>query len=213
MYENLESFFNKQEQIKTSSKKGTACLVLVIIFGLLYGAATFFGFVKLSQIERAQEKMQQDISEQEAVQKQLVEVVSPKVEKVYIFDLERTLRGLRIEQLNQEFEAKINILNDEVSTAQNKISSLKETKEKDDFSEVYMKSLKFKRDTMIQAYNRTIEHLTEDINRIIAEVAKEKGASVVFDKRVIASQNENVEDLTDEVVKRIQLKRPQILDE
>ena len=47
------------------------------------------------------------------------------LQNVYIYDLEETLRGVRLDEFNREFEAKINILNDEVSTAQSKISSLK----------------------------------------------------------------------------------------
>ena len=136
-----------------------------------------------------------------------------QLKKVYVYDLEETLRSVQLDSLNREFEAKINILNDEVSTAQKKIASLKETKDKDNFSDVYLKSLKLKRDTMLQEYNRTLENLTAEINQIISEIATEKGASVIFDKRIISSETENVEDVTPELIKRVKLTRPKILDE
>lgn len=133
--------------------------------------------------------------------------------KAYVYDLEQTLRGIKLDELNREFEAKINILSDEVASAKKKIASLNESKDKDDFSEVYLKSLKLKRDSMIKEYNKTLENLTEEINKTVSQIADEKGASVVLDKRVVVSQNKNVEDITAEVIKRVNLPRPQILDE
>lgn len=133
--------------------------------------------------------------------------------KVYVYDLEQTLRGVRLDELNREFETKINILSDEVASAQEKIASLKESKDKDNFSDVYLKSLKLKRDSMIREYNKTLENLTAEINKMVSQIADEKGASVVLDKRIVASQTQNVEDITDEVIKRVKLPRPQILDE
>lgn len=136
-----------------------------------------------------------------------------KSRKVYVYDLERTLREVRLDDLNREFEAKINVLSAEVSSAQKKIDSLKKSKVKDDFSDVYLKSLKMKRDTMLQEYSRTLESLTSEINSAITAIAKEKGAVIIFDKRIISSQSENVVDVTDEVINRVRLSRPKILDE
>ena len=90
---------------------------------------------------------------------------------------------------------------------------MREGKDKDNFSEVYLKSLKLKRDTMVREYGRTIENITMEINKTITQIAIEKDALVVLDKRVVASQTENVEDLTDEVIKRINFQRPRVLDE
>lgn len=91
-----------------------------------------------------------------------------------MFDLEKALLKLNIADINKEFEAKIKVLNDEVSTAQKKIASLKETKDKDTFSDMYLQSLKLKRDTMLQEYTNTLESLTEEINQTVANVGIEK---------------------------------------
>ena len=177
-------------------------LPVVIVLGIVIGAQQ----KQIFDLQQAQEafksNLQQDIKQNAA-----------QIKKVYVYNLEETLRGVNLEGMNREFEAKLNVLNDEVSTAQKKISSLKETKDKDDFSDVYLKSLKLKRDTMMQEYNRSLEDLTEQVNLAVTEIAKEKGASVIFDIRAVASLTDNVEDVTGEVIKRIKLSRPKVLDE
>ena len=135
-----------------------------------------------------------------------------KLQNVYIYDLEEILKGLKVDDLNREFEAKINILNDEVSSAQEKIASMKDGKVKDDFADVYLKSLKFKRDNMIQEYTKSIQNITESINAGLVKYAKQKGITVVFDKRAVAAQTSSVIDVTPELVEKISLNRPAILD-
>lgn len=181
------------------SKNGIALwLVTVMVFAAAIGVL---------------QKQIYDLKQEQLSFKQEQNQNTAELKKIYVYDLEETLRGLKLDSMNREFEAKINILNDEVSAAQQKIASLKETKDKDDFSDVYLKSLKLKRDTMLQEYNRTIENLTEDINRTVTEIATEKGASAVFDMRAVATRTDNVEDVTGEVIKRVKLVRPKILDE
>ncbi len=176
-------------------------------FGVILGGIVLSGIIAYQQVEIMQ--LQQAQSDLQSELKQ----TAAQLKKVYVYDLEETLRSLKLDDLNREFEAKINILNDEVSGAQKKIASLKETKDKDNFSDVYLKSLKLKRDTMLQEYNRTLENLTEEINKAVSEIATEKGASIIFDKRIISSETENVEDITQELIKRVNLTRPKILDE
>lgn len=132
---------------------------------------------------------------------------------VYVYDLEKTLNGVKLNDINREFEAKINILNEEVSSAQDKISSLKDAEVKDNFADVYLKSLKLKRDTMIQEYSRTLQNLTDEINEKMTELANEKGAAIILDTNLVAAQTPLVIDVTDEIIKRINFTRPRILDE
>lgn len=132
---------------------------------------------------------------------------------VYVYDLEQVLKGVKLDDLNREFEAKISILNDEVMSAQDQISSLKDSKVKDNFSDVYLKSLKLKRDTMMQEYTRAIQNITNEINVKVTELAEERNAVVVFDKHFITVSTPNVVDLTEDLVKRIQISRPRVLDE
>jgi hypothetical protein len=124
--------------------------------------------------------------------------------KVYVYDLQDTLRGLRIDELNAEFEAKINILNHEVLTAQNKISSLKDANIQADFSDVYLNSLKNKRDTMIKEYNDTLQEITDRINQNLVQIAHEKNTPTIFNKQTIGAFTPDVIDITAEIVQRIQ---------
>jgi Skp family chaperone for outer membrane proteins len=66
---------------------------------------------------------------------------------------------------------------------------------------------------MIQEYNRTLEDLTEQINQAVTQIAKEKHALVILDLRAVASLTENVEDVTNEVIKKVKLMRPKAMDE
>lgn len=199
---NMKNEETKKYLNYTSDQRGESSLVLSIILLLLLCGVTAYMQYEITKLKQEQTSLKDNF--QQAVS---------QVKKVYVYDLEETLRGVKLDSLNMEFEAKINILNDEVSSAQKKIASLKETKEKDDFSDVYLKSLKLKRDTMIQEYNRTLDNLTQEVNQVISDIANEKGASVIFDKRFISAQTENVEDVTAEVIKRVKLGRPRILDE
>lgn len=124
--------------------------------------------------------------------------------KVYVYDLQDTLRGLRVDELNAEFEAKINILNHEVLTAQNKISSLKDANIQADFSDVYLNSLKNKRDTMIKEYNDTLQEITDRINQNLVQIAHEKNTPTIFNKQTIGAFTPDVIDISTEIVQRIQ---------
>ncbi len=188
----ITKLYAKAPQNKNNSKKWF--YLVVILFLALIG----FQQKEIYDLQISSSNQQQDITQ---------------IKKVYVYNLEDTLRGVNLEKLNQEFEEKLNILNEEVSIAQEKISSLKETKEKDNFSEIYLKSLKLKRDTMVQEYHHTLENLTEQINQAVTEIAKEKKALVILDLRAVASLTDNVEDVTDEVIKRVKITRPQAMNE
>ena len=124
--------------------------------------------------------------------------------KVYVYDLQETLRGLNVDGLNAEFEAKVNILNHEVITAQNKISSLKEANVQADFSDVYLNTLRTKRDTLIKEYNDTIQNITNQINETLVRLAKQHDTPTIFNKQSVAAITPDVVDLTVEIINTIQ---------
>lgn len=189
---------SKQEK-KTSGK---LWVLIVILFGALIG----YQQKEIQDLKQLNETFETDI-------RQDLSKNMAQMKKVYVYNLEETLKGVELEKLNQEFEEKLKILNDEVSIAQEKISSLEDTKDKDTFSDIYLQSLKLKRDTMLQEYNRSLEDLTNQVNQAISQIAKEKDASVILDVRAVASLTENVEDVTDEVIKKVKIVRPKTMDE
>lgn len=187
--------------LKSKQEKNTVrtwSILIVVLLGILIGY---------------QQKEIMDLRQSAEVFKTDVQQNLAQMKKVYVYNLEETLKGIKLENINRKFEEKLNILNDEVSVAQKKISSLKDSKEKDTFSDIYLKSLKLKRDTMIQEYNNLLENLTEQVNQAVSQIAKEKDASVILDVRAVASLTENVEDVTDLVIKKVKLQSPKAIDE
>ena len=192
----------ERENVSTKSSFGIWLFLIVILFGALIG----YQQKEIQDLKQLNETFETDI-------RQDLSKNMAQMKKVYVYNLEETLKGVELEKLNQEFEEKLKILNDEVSIAQEKISSLEDTKDKDTFSDIYLQSLKLKRDTMLQEYNRSLEDLTNQVNQAISQIAKEKDASVILDVRAVASLTENVEDVTDEVIKKVKIIRPKTMDE
>ena len=127
--------------------------------------------------------------------------------KVYVYDLQEALKGLKIDTLNAEFENRINVLNREVLSAQDKISSLKDYKVKENFSDVYLNSLKMKRDTMINDYNEALQDITTQINDNLVRIAEEKNTPTIFNKQSISAMTKDVEDITQELVDKIKINK------
>ncbi|MBO6281898.1 MAG: hypothetical protein J6N49_05150 [Alphaproteobacteria bacterium] len=125
---------------------------------------------------------------------------------VYIYNLEAVVASSNLVMLKQEFETKINELIKEVDDSQQKIKNMKNAKVKDDFSDVYMKSLKLKRDETIKAYDETMIQATENINLALKEVALAKGAKTIFNAKAIAFTSKYTVDITPEVIELVNKK-------
>ena len=124
--------------------------------------------------------------------------------KIYIYNLEEVLRKINAVDEKVQMEEKILKLNNELSVAEKKIKSLKNAKVKEDFSDMYMKNLRMKRDEILENYQKTLGDITDRINTALNEIAQEKNVSAVFVHSAIAVRTPYVEDITDEVVARVQ---------
>ncbi len=180
--------------ISKKASYGILLFLIVILFGVLIG----YQQKEIRDLRQSNETFRSEI-------KQDFNTSVAQMKKVYVYNLEETLKGVELEKINQEFEKKLKVLNDEVSIAQDKISSLKDSKDKDNFSDIYLQSLKLKRDTMLQEYNRMLEDITAQVNQAVSQVAKEKDAAVILDIRAVAALTENVEDVTSEVIKKVKI--------
>lgn len=123
--------------------------------------------------------------------------------KVYVYNLERVIRELDIVAKKTQFEDEIIKLNDELFAAEKKIKSIKDANVKADFSDVYLNNLKLKRDTLISNYENTIKDITDKVNTALNEISKEKGVTVVFVQSAVAVNSSYVEDLTEDVIKKV----------
>ena len=130
-------------------------------------------------------------------------VLSQQIEqaqKVYVFSMEDALIKLGTVSLKQNFEKEVMALNNELEKNEKKIETIRNAKVRDDFSAVYMDSLKLKRDTLVQNYQKQLADLTEQINKALSEVAKKYNASTIFNAKSTVVKTSNVTDVTDEVV-------------
>lgn len=123
--------------------------------------------------------------------------------KVYVYSLEDLLQKMNVLAEKQKFETEIINLNSELLDAEKKIKSLKDAKVKADFSDVYLKNLRMKRDELVLGYENKIKALTDTINQALSEVAAEKSIGVIFVKSAVALNTPAVVDLTDEIYAKI----------
>jgi Skp family chaperone for outer membrane proteins len=118
--------------------------------------------------------------------------------------MEDALIRLGTVSLKQNFEKEVFALNDELKENEKKIERIKNANVKDDFSAVYMDSLKLKRDTLVQNYQKQLADLTEQMNKALSEVAEKYDAPTIFNAKSTVVKTNQVVDVTDEVVNKIQ---------
>lgn len=133
-------------------------------------------------------------------------ILTQKIEnarKIYVYDLQEVIRHTGIAEAKQKYEQDVISLNEDLLAAEKKIKSLKDAKVKEDFSEVYLKNLRLKRDELVENYEKSISELTGKINVALAEIAKEKDTSAIFVRDIIVVKTPYVEDVTDDVIKHL----------
>lgn len=123
--------------------------------------------------------------------------------KVYIYSLDEVLLKTNMVETKQKFDTEIVALNKELLSGEKKIKSLKDAKVKLDFSEVYLKNLRMKRDELIENYKKSVEEITQKINTAMQEVVKEKKINVVFFKNAVAADSPYVTDITNDIIEKI----------
>lgn len=124
--------------------------------------------------------------------------------KIYMYNMEETLKLAGIPESNQKFESDIASLEHEVREAQEKIKTLKEAQVKEEFSEMYLRSLQMKRDELISKYSESMQDVLSQINSALEEVARENNVHTIFMSNAIAISTEYVVDVTPQVVKKMQ---------
>ena len=126
-----------------------------------------------------------------------------KSRKIYVYSLDEVLLKTQMVETKQKFDTEIVALNKELLNTEKKIKTIKNAKVKADFSEVYLKNLRMKRDELIENYKKSVDEITQKINAALEETIKEKDINAVFFKNSIAAKTPHVIDLTDEIVEKI----------
>ena len=120
--------------------------------------------------------------------------------------MENVIASSSLVGIRNDFETKLQALAVEVETAQRKIQSIKDAKVKDDFTEMYMKSLKLKRDDLLKAYDEAMMQATENVNVALQEIAKAKHVTTIFNSKALAVTTNNTIDLTNDVIEAVNKK-------
>lgn len=123
--------------------------------------------------------------------------------KIYYYNLENVIASSSLVGIRNDFETKLQALAVEVETAQKKIQSIKDAKVKDDFTEMYMKSLKMKRDDLLKAYDEAMVQATENVNVALQKIAEEKHVMAIFNSKALAVTTNNTIDLTKDVIEAV----------
>lgn len=126
--------------------------------------------------------------------------------KIYFYNLEDVIASSALVSVRNDFETKLKALAVEVETAQKKIQSIKDAKVKDDFTEMYMKSLKMKRDDLLKAYDEAMVQATEDVNVALQEIAEKKHVTTIFNAKALAVTTRDTVDLTKDVIELVNKK-------
>lgn len=122
---------------------------------------------------------------------------------VYVYSLEEAMVGISAADKKEKFRQEVVKLNDEVMSAEKKIKSLKDKDVKEDFSDVYLNSLRLKRDNLVEEYQNMLEELRDKVNNGLDEIATEKNVNAIFLKSSVAVMTPYVVDVTPELVEKL----------
>ena len=123
--------------------------------------------------------------------------------KIYVYNMEEMVKLTGIPALNKKFGEDIAALDKEITEAENKIKKLKDAKVKAEFTDVYFKSLRLKRDELINKYTENMQNILNSINKALEEIAVKSGAPTIFMASSVAVKTKFVVDVTAQVVEMI----------
>ena len=123
--------------------------------------------------------------------------------QVYTYNLDRIFEAMNIAEAKKQYEESVIGLNNELLQAEEKIKSLKDAKVKEDFSEMYLKNLKLRRDEIVSNYEKAVAGLNEKFTKALEEIVHEQNLPAVFLSGAIAVKTEKTVDLTDQIIAKM----------
>ena len=132
-----------------------------------------------------------------------IQSVNTSPQMIYVYSLEEAMVGINAAEEKNKFEQEALRLSDEVTAAEEKIMSIKDKSVQEDFSDVYLNSLRLKRDNLVEEYHKMLEELSNKVNKGLEEIAAEKNAGTIFLKSMIAVNTPYVVDVTPELIAKL----------
>ena len=123
--------------------------------------------------------------------------------KIYVFNMDETVKGIGLQDANQKFESDINDLDAQVKDAEATIKGLKDEAMKTKILNLSIKPLQMKRDDLLEAYSASMQKYLQQINDALAQIATEKNIPVIFMNKAVAVNTNYVVDVTAEVIEKV----------
>lgn len=121
--------------------------------------------------------------------------------KVYVYSMENVLLLAGMADENKQYQIEMDKLGKEIDAAKKKLNGMKDKKLKQEYSDMYMKSLTLKRDTLVETHEKFMANLLKNVNRALLAVTDKYKAPTIFTAKSIAVHTPNVVDVTDEISK------------
>lgn len=119
---------------------------------------------------------------------------------VYVYNMENSLLLAGMAEENQKFEADLYALEKDIDAATKKLKTIKDQKLKEEYQEMYMNSLKIKRDDLIKGHEKFVNTLSKNVGKALVKVANEHHVATIFSTRSIAVTTPYVIDVTPQIV-------------
>lgn len=126
--------------------------------------------------------------------------------KIYVFNMDETVKNVGLQETNQKFEQDINDLDAQVKEAQATITSLKDEAMKVKILNLSIKPLQIKRDDLLDAYAKSMQSALTLINEALAEISTENNVPTIFMNKAVAVNTNYVVDVTSQVVEKVKAK-------
>ncbi|MBR1825004.1 MAG: OmpH family outer membrane protein [Alphaproteobacteria bacterium] len=128
------------------------------------------------------------------------------VDHTYVYNMEAVLMQTGMADENRKFETNMANLEKEIDAAEKKVKSMKDKKLQEEYREMYMKSLTLKRNTLVEEHEKFMKSLLKNINKTLAEVAKDNNVKVIFSNKAIIFSTNYVTDVTPTVAAKLKTK-------
>ena len=122
--------------------------------------------------------------------------LSKTIDNTYVYNMEAVLMQTGLADENRKFETSMADLEKEIDAAESKVKSMKDKKLQNEYREMYMKSLTLKRNTLVEEHEKFMKSLLKNINKTLAETARENNVKVIFSNKAVIFSTNYVTDIT-----------------
>lgn len=125
---------------------------------------------------------------------------------VYVYNMEGALVLAGMADENQQFEAELRNLESDIDASTRKLKTIKDAKLKEEYQEMYMKSLKIKRDDLIKKHEKFVTDISKNVNKALIKVADKNNVSTIYMMKAIAVNTPYVVDVTPQIAEILKKK-------